>query len=154
MVFTDDKGERREIYMPARDFYKAMAHVIKEEWDELVKFPKWENQSHTDADNLKNITDIKAFYSVPPPEDDDDDDDDDAKIHPKRTMSARRNKYTSHREGNSKPCATQVNAHGESPRHSWSCHEAPYPFNNGNERIEATNIACMVVMLSFDEGRY
>ncbi|KAH8718619.1 hypothetical protein HC256_003251 [Beauveria bassiana] len=74
MVFTDDKGERREIYMPARDFYKAMAHVIKEEWDELAKFPKWENQSYTDADNLKNITDIKAFYSVPPPQDDDDDD--------------------------------------------------------------------------------
>ena len=41
MVFKDDNGERREIYIPTRDFYKAMAHSRKEEWGELAKFPKW-----------------------------------------------------------------------------------------------------------------
>lgn len=41
MVYTDDKGEHREIYMPARDFYKAMEHYKKQEWSELAKFPKW-----------------------------------------------------------------------------------------------------------------
>lgn len=41
MVYTNDEGERREIYMPTRDFYKAMAHIRKEEWDELAKFPRW-----------------------------------------------------------------------------------------------------------------
>ncbi|KAJ4159836.1 uncharacterized protein LMH87_007775 [Akanthomyces muscarius] len=71
MVYTNDEGERREIYMPTRDFYKAMAHIRKEEWDELAKFPRWENQRYTEADNLKNITDLTAFYSVPPPEYDD-----------------------------------------------------------------------------------
>ena len=30
-----------------------------------------ENQRYTDADNLKNVTDPKAFYSVPPLEDGD-----------------------------------------------------------------------------------
>lgn len=97
MVFTDDKGKRWEIYIPARDYYKVIAHSRKEEWSELAKFPKWgellfpptrvilliclppwlmqigwaENQGYTDADNLKNITDPKTFFSVPPFDDDD-----------------------------------------------------------------------------------
>lgn len=41
MAHTNDEGERREIYMPTRDLYKAMAHIRKEEWDELAKFPRW-----------------------------------------------------------------------------------------------------------------
>lgn len=41
MVYTDDKGKRWEIYMPARDVYKGLDHFRKEEWDELAKFPKW-----------------------------------------------------------------------------------------------------------------
>ncbi|KAJ2968782.1 hypothetical protein NQ176_g9013 [Zarea fungicola] len=74
MVWFDDAGVKHEIYIPARDFYKAMEHSKKNEWDELAKFPKWDNQGYSEADNLNNITDVNKFYSVPPPQDDDDDD--------------------------------------------------------------------------------
>ncbi|ATY66536.1 hypothetical protein A9K55_000494 [Cordyceps militaris] len=54
MVYFDENGVRREIYMPVRDFFKACAHYKNEEWDELAKFPKWENQSYTEDDDTED----------------------------------------------------------------------------------------------------
>ncbi len=41
MSYTDGDGVKHEIYIPARDYYKCTLHFVKEEWDELAKFPKW-----------------------------------------------------------------------------------------------------------------
>ncbi|KAJ3496350.1 hypothetical protein NLG97_g2722 [Lecanicillium saksenae] len=70
MMYSDSKGEKHEIHIPARDYYKAMEHYKRKEWDELAKFPAWAGQRYTEADDLNNITNPKDFFSVPPPPDD------------------------------------------------------------------------------------
>lgn len=41
MVYFDDNNLRHEIHIPTRDYYKAHLHLLKKEWSELNKFPKW-----------------------------------------------------------------------------------------------------------------
>lgn len=40
-IYHDAQGVKHEIYIPARDYYKAQNHLVNEEWDELAKFPKY-----------------------------------------------------------------------------------------------------------------
>lgn len=85
MKYYDGNDVKHEIYIPARDYYKANNHLINKEWDELAKFPKysvWEQlyyfryyltwlagQGYTEADYFTDETDPKTFYSVQPPPD-------------------------------------------------------------------------------------
>ncbi|KAK3304464.1 uncharacterized protein B0T15DRAFT_494927 [Chaetomium strumarium] len=57
MSYADDAGNRHEIHIPTGRANEAGEHFANRRWDELAKFPKWDNQQYTDEDYV--ITEVK-----------------------------------------------------------------------------------------------
>ncbi|KAF2137461.1 uncharacterized protein K452DRAFT_291506 [Aplosporella prunicola CBS 121167] len=48
MTFTDDNGKVWVIYMPRKDYKRAMELYKAKNYAELTKFPPWANQQYTE----------------------------------------------------------------------------------------------------------
>ena len=85
MKYYDGNDVKHEIYIPARDYYKANNHLINKSGTNQPSFQNivcgrnciiyviiltWlAGQDYTEADYFTDETDPKAFYSVQPPPD-------------------------------------------------------------------------------------
>jgi len=53
MSYVDGEGVKREIWMPKGTMTTACKYFSEENWDELAKFPVWNNQQYTDEDDIE-----------------------------------------------------------------------------------------------------
>ncbi|KFA80363.1 hypothetical protein S40288_11662 [Stachybotrys chartarum IBT 40288] len=57
LVHFDANGGEHEIYLPRGTSERAGQLRLKEDWDELAKYPKWENQQYTEEDYIRKKRD-------------------------------------------------------------------------------------------------
>ncbi|KAK3327757.1 hypothetical protein B0T19DRAFT_422710 [Cercophora scortea] len=71
MTYKDGSGVAHEIFLPAGSAKAAADHYANKRWDELAKFPKWQNQPYTDEFYV--ITKFKKAGGGNHPDGDDED---------------------------------------------------------------------------------
>ncbi|KAL1861751.1 hypothetical protein VTK73DRAFT_6965 [Phialemonium thermophilum] len=50
MHYVDGNGDAHDIYIPQGQIREATDHLTNKRWDELAKYPKYENQGYQDED--------------------------------------------------------------------------------------------------------
>ncbi|CAM1503340.1 Fc.00g081160.m01.CDS01 [Cosmosporella sp. VM-42] len=53
MAYQDKDGVEHKIYLPKGTFKAAAEHFEAGNFDELAKFPAWENQQYTPEDDIR-----------------------------------------------------------------------------------------------------
>ncbi|KEY73951.1 hypothetical protein S7711_11401 [Stachybotrys chartarum IBT 7711] len=57
LVYFDASGVEHEIYLPRGTSERAGQLWLKEDWDQLAKYPKWENQQYAEEDYIRKKRD-------------------------------------------------------------------------------------------------